>query len=107
MGTFWWLIARAVGIDAPLWVFLLLQPVVTALTFLPVSIGGIGVQESAAVLLLVTMDFDYALVFAFALIVRGLSMLIDVSIGFRNLGRVLNRENLDRILRGPATLSER
>ncbi len=46
------LLARALGIDVPLWAFLAIMPAVTLASTLPISFGGWGVREGALVLLL-------------------------------------------------------
>jgi uncharacterized membrane protein YbhN (UPF0104 family) len=49
VGTSLWVLARGFGVDAPLAAFLLLAPLVTMVTSVPISIGGWGVREGAMI----------------------------------------------------------
>ena len=49
VGTSLWLLARDFVPDAPLSAFLLLAPLVTLVTMVPISVGGWGVREGAMV----------------------------------------------------------
>jgi len=50
-----WLLGRAVGAELPLVTFLLVVPLVLVASALPVTVGGLGVREAAAVSLLTLM----------------------------------------------------
>lgn len=47
-----WLLAQALGLEAPWVTFAVVVPLVTLLTLLPVSVNGVGVREAFLVLLL-------------------------------------------------------
>lgn len=49
VGTSLWLLAGSYDVDAPLAAFLLLAPLVTMVTTIPISVGGWGVREGAMV----------------------------------------------------------
>lgn len=76
-GVQWWLVAQALGIELPFHIFVLLQPVVTALAFVPVSLAGLGIQESGLGLVLVLLGVSPAIAIAFALLVRLTTVLAD------------------------------
>jgi uncharacterized protein (TIRG00374 family) len=68
--------------------FLLLQSVVSTIAFIPVTLGGIGLQESAIVGILRISEVGYTTAFTFAILVRGMSMLVDASLGAFNLRKL-------------------
>ena len=51
----YWLAARALGIELGLTAFIFIVPVVTIISMLPISLGGIGVREGSLVLMLVSL----------------------------------------------------
>ncbi|HWT30683.1 MAG TPA: lysylphosphatidylglycerol synthase transmembrane domain-containing protein [Propylenella sp.] len=56
VGTSLWILAVGNSVDAPLAAFLILAPVITLLSTLPISIGGWGVREGATVAALSLVD---------------------------------------------------
>src|SRR5258708_6899538 len=72
--TAWW-IARALGIQATLWDFIVLIPLVTLITLVPISIGGWGVREGALVVLLGGIGVPSAAALALS-ILFGLSSIV-------------------------------
>jgi uncharacterized membrane protein YbhN (UPF0104 family) len=46
-----WVVARGLGLDAPIWLFVAAVPIALMVARLPVSLGGFGVQETAFVYL--------------------------------------------------------
>jgi len=78
--------------------FFLLQAVVSTLAFIPVSLGGIGLQESAivAILGIPGVGVGYTLAFTFGILVRGMSILVDAGFGTFNLRKI----SLRGILKG-------
>jgi uncharacterized membrane protein YbhN (UPF0104 family) len=75
VGTSLWVLALGFGVDAPLAAFLLLAPLVTMVTSVPISIGGWGVREGAMVTALGFMAIQPAIALAIS-IQFGLIMLV-------------------------------
>ncbi|MEM0987901.1 MAG: lysylphosphatidylglycerol synthase transmembrane domain-containing protein [Pseudomonadota bacterium] len=42
-----WLMGRQIGLDAPLWQYLIVVPLVWIITMVPASVGGLGVREAS------------------------------------------------------------
>ncbi len=68
--------------------FFLLQSVVSTIAFIPVSLGGTGLQESAIVALLRISEVGYTPAFTFGILVRGMSILVDAGFGTSNLRKL-------------------
>lgn len=68
--------------------FLLLQSIASTVAFLPFSLGGIGLQESAIVGILRLSGIDVTIALAFSLLVRGMSMLVDAVPGMVHLRKL-------------------
>ena len=70
--------------------FFLLQSVASTVAFIPISLAGIGLQESAmiAILLISESEIGYTSAFTFGVLVRGMSMLIDALFGTFNLRKL-------------------
>ncbi|MBC8390239.1 MAG: flippase-like domain-containing protein, partial [Actinobacteria bacterium] len=51
----WYLAARALGINLTLTAFIFIVPVVSTITMIPISIGGIGLRENSLVFIMVAM----------------------------------------------------
>ena len=47
-----WMLAQGLGVDASLWLFLLAVPITNVFASLPVTLGGLGIRETAYLLLL-------------------------------------------------------
>nr|AAU84054.1 hypothetical protein GZ36D8_10 [uncultured archaeon GZfos36D8] len=77
--------------------FFLLQAVVSTLAFIPVSLGGIGLQESAIVIILEIpgVGVGYTLALTFGILVRGMSILVDAVFGTFNLRKISLRGILE------------
>ena len=77
--------------------FFLLQAVVSTLAFIPVSLGGIGLQESAIVIILRIsgVGVGYTLALTFGILVRGMSILVDAGFGTFNLRKISLRGILE------------
>ncbi len=67
MGAFY-LLGRGMGLDYPLWIYLVLVPPVVLLTILPISLAGWGVREGALVGLFVLIGADRTKVVSFSLL---------------------------------------
>ncbi|HVL87294.1 MAG TPA: lysylphosphatidylglycerol synthase transmembrane domain-containing protein [Candidatus Thermoplasmatota archaeon] len=77
-GAQWWLVGQAVGLELPFLVFVLLHPLVTALSFVPVGVAGLGIQESGLTLVLALLGAPLPLALAFALLARVTTVLADL-----------------------------
>jgi uncharacterized protein (TIRG00374 family) len=77
--------------------FFLLQAVVSTLAFIPVSLGGAGLQESAIVIILEIpgVGVGYTLALTFGILVRGMSILVDAGFGTFNLRKISLRGILE------------
>jgi hypothetical protein len=75
VGTSLWILARGLGVEAPLSAFLLLAPLVTMVTTIPISIGGWGVREGAMVTALSLLDVEPSIALAIS-IQFGLIMMV-------------------------------
>lgn len=74
-----------------------MQAVVSTLAFIPVSLGGAGLQESAivAILGIPGVGVGYTLALTFGILVRGMSILVDVGFGTFNLRKISLRGILE------------
>jgi hypothetical protein len=96
-GTEWWLIGQALGIaEVTLLGFFLIHPLVTALSFVPLTPSGMGFQDGATVGVLYLLGVPIAQGVLFALLARFLLVLEDLiglypisKIGFQAVGRFL------------------
>lgn len=90
VGAQWYLIFLALLPETKLsfLYFLLLQSVVSTIAFIPLSLGGTGLQESAIVAILRISEVGYTPAFAFGILVRGMSMLVDAGLGTFNLRKL-------------------
>jgi len=63
-----WLVARALGLEVPLWAVALILPIISATLLIPLSISGFGVREGVVVLLLaqVGLNTDQGLLLSLA-----------------------------------------
>lgn len=86
------LLALAFGLDVHLVYFIILVPVVTILTALPLSFAGIGVRESAFIFFLGTLNVDEGSAFALGLFVTLLNFLFTLSGGLIYLSDTLRNE---------------
>ena len=63
----YWLIGLSIGIDLSLLAYFAIVPIVVVVTNLPISLGGIGLREGAAVALLMQFGVDQSLATANAM----------------------------------------
>lgn len=70
VGTQWWLVGRSIGIDRGLLLMLVLQPAVSVLSFVPLGVAGLGLQEAGLVLIMMVFGLSPAQAVSFALLVR-------------------------------------
>jgi uncharacterized protein (TIRG00374 family) len=83
------LIAKSLGYDVPLPVLFLLQPLVSALALIPVTISGLGLVEGGLTALLAGLGVPASAGIAIALIDRILTVAFHILIGGRYAARVL------------------
>ena len=89
IGAQWYFIALAIGIeDFSIIYFLLLQPISSTVAFIPVTLGGIGLQESAIVALMKVSGTEYTSAFAMGVLIRGLSIMIDAICGINKVKEI-------------------
>jgi len=50
-GMSWWAFGKALDIDLPVFAYVLLNPLISSLTFVPITPGGIGIAEAGSVLI--------------------------------------------------------
>ncbi len=83
----YYFIARALGIDLGLTAFLFISPIVSTVSMIPVSIGGIGIRENTLVFMLVSMGVDNNVAGTHSLLVLFMLILIGITGGIIYLAR--------------------
>jgi len=83
-GFQWWIIGLSLGIKLNLLTYILIQPLTTSLSFIPISPAGLGIQETGIVLVLLIFGITPETALVFALLVRLSSVLVD-SMGFKTV----------------------
>ncbi|MDD4910566.1 MAG: lysylphosphatidylglycerol synthase transmembrane domain-containing protein [Candidatus Omnitrophica bacterium] len=76
-----WLTARALGADIPLIYFFIFVPVVTTITILPVSIGGLGLRDMSTVFFFTKVGMAHNAALAMSLINFGFLLLAGIAGG--------------------------
>ena len=76
-GLEWYFLGHALSIDLSLIECFFLVPLVTALSFIPVSIAGLGFQEAGAMGAMSLLGVSLESAVTFALLLRGMELLID------------------------------
>lgn len=74
----YWLIGLSIGIELSLLAYFAIVPIVVVVTNLPISLGGIGVREGAAVALLMQFGVDQSLATANAIGYLGVLLLTSL-----------------------------
>lgn len=75
----WWLVSMSCGIETvPLYVFILMQTLVSSFTFIPIGVAGLGIQEMGISFLLVAMGIPQAQAVSASLLVRASSIAGDL-----------------------------
>ncbi len=97
----WITVGYALGIDIPLEWYLFLFPALTAVSFIPVSLAGLGIVEGGFALVFFVLGRGTELGVAFALIDRAVALVGDlfglpyatkVGEGFQDLGKVVTED---------------
>jgi uncharacterized protein (TIRG00374 family) len=83
------LIAKSVGYDVPLYMLFFLQPLISALSLIPITISGLGLVEGGLAALLSQFDIPLAAGISIALLDRALTMAFHLLVGGRFATRVL------------------
>jgi uncharacterized protein (TIRG00374 family) len=94
-GLEWYFVARAIGgMSVTLLDSLLLNPLLTILSLIPITPAGLGIQEAGIVGLLTLLGVSLAAATAFAFLTRFMEIIIDL-IGLKNFFSLdATRENL-------------
>jgi hypothetical protein len=80
-GFEWVFIGMALGINFPFYVYMLLQPLITILQFVPISPAGLGFQESAGLIVFLLLGITKESAFVFNLLARIVLLLPDIVLG--------------------------
>jgi uncharacterized protein (TIRG00374 family) len=83
------LIARSVGFDVPLQTLFLLQPLISSLALVPITISGLGLVEGGLAALLASFGVPVATGFSIALMDRAITVMFHVLVGGRCAMKVL------------------
>ena len=83
-GFQWWLIGFSLGIKLSIFVYILIHPLATSLSFIPITPAGLGIQETGIVLILLVFGISPEIGLIFALLTRLSSILVDM-MGFKVL----------------------
>jgi uncharacterized membrane protein YbhN (UPF0104 family) len=78
-----------VGYDGPLYILFFLQPLVSALALIPITISGLGLVEGGIAALLFQFDVPLAAGLSIALLDRVLTTAFHLLVGGRYATRVL------------------
>ena len=62
---------------------MILHGLSSVLSFLPFVLGGIGLQEATLVTILTVEGINYDLALAFAVLTRGINIIIDIVLGIK------------------------
>lgn len=76
-GIEWYILAKSVNLNLDFTVALILNPLVTMLATVPVSISGLGIVESGIYQALITLGYTSVNVILFAIYVRVVTILVD------------------------------
>lgn len=82
-------IARSMGFDVPLQTLFLLQPLVSSLALVPITISGLGLVEGGLAALLAELGVPVATGFSIALMDRAITVTLHILIGSRYAAKVL------------------
>ncbi len=77
-GMCWWAIGRALDVNLPVFVFILLNPLISSLTFVPITPGGIGIAEAGSVLIFSYLGVGAEKGFIFFILDRSINLIISL-----------------------------
>ncbi len=78
VGLQWFFVGKACNVIFPLYIYFLLQPLLSALMFVPVTPAGLGVMETGTVLVLYALGVNPAKAAVFAILIRLSCVLADL-----------------------------
>jgi len=78
VGAQWMFVGHSCGVLFPVYVYFLLQPLISALMFVPVTPAGLGIMESGAVVVLYALGIPPAKAAVFAILIRLSCVLADL-----------------------------
>ena len=74
----WYFLAKAIGIDIPIFAIFLLHPLITILMFVPISPAGLGLMEGGVILVFSFFGISSAAAMAFSVLVRINILFVDL-----------------------------
>lgn len=77
-GIGWWTYGMAFDVELPFFVYILLNPLISSLTFIPLTPGGIGIAEAGNVLLFSFLGITPEKGFIFMLLDRSINLVISL-----------------------------
>jgi len=77
-GISWWAYGMALGVDLPFFVYILLNPLISSLTFIPITPGGIGIAEAGNVLIFSYLGIGAEKGFIFMVLDRAINLIISL-----------------------------
>ena len=78
LSVVYYLVAEAIGVHLDLVYFLIFVPVITAFSVIPISIGGLGVRDTASVIIFGKVGLAAAKAFALSLVNFGFMFILGV-----------------------------
>ncbi len=78
VGIQWMFVGHSCGVLFPAYVYFLLQPLISALTFVPITPAGLGIMEGGAVVVLYALGIPPAKAAVFAILIRLSCVLADL-----------------------------
>jgi len=77
-GIGWWAFGKALDVDLPFFVFILVNPLISSLTFFPLTPGGLGIAEAGSVLVFSYLGIMPEKGFIFMLLERSINLIISM-----------------------------
>ena len=83
-GVSWWAFGKALNINLPFFAYILLNPLISSLTFFPITPAGIGIAEAGNVLIFSYLGIGAEKGFIFILLDRSINLIISL-LGLKTL----------------------
>ena len=83
-GIGWWAFGKALNINLPFFAYMLLNPLISSLTFFPITPAGIGIAEAGNVLIFSYLGIGAEKGFIFILLDRSINLIISL-LGLKTL----------------------
>jgi hypothetical protein len=80
-GAEWMFLGLALGFDFPLYVYMMLQPLITILQFVPISPAGLGFQEGAGLVVFLLLGIAKESAFVFNILARVVLIIPNLVVG--------------------------